>query len=70
MTDVAAAPAIIELAGVEKTYRSGRVGFRALNGVDLAIVAGEMVAITGRLAAARPRSSTSLPGSTGLRPAR
>jgi len=51
-----AAPALIELAGVEKTYRSaegrgragGRgVGFRALNGVDLAIAAGEMVAITG-----------------------
>ena len=54
MTGIAAAPAIIELAGVEKTYRSaggrggGRaVGFRALRGVDLAIAAGEMVAITG-----------------------
>jgi putative ABC transport system ATP-binding protein len=42
-----AAPAIIELAGVEKTYRSGRVDFRALRGVDLAIAAGETVAITG-----------------------
>jgi putative ABC transport system ATP-binding protein len=49
-----AAPAVIALAGVEKTYRpavgrrGGRgVGFRALNGVDLAIAAGEMVAITG-----------------------
>jgi putative ABC transport system ATP-binding protein len=38
---------IIELSGVEKTYRSGRVGFRALNGVDLAIDEGEMVAIIG-----------------------
>jgi putative ABC transport system ATP-binding protein len=45
---------IIQLAGVEKTYlsgggRAGRrgVGFRALNGVDLAIGAGELVAITG-----------------------
>jgi putative ABC transport system ATP-binding protein len=40
---------MIELAGVEKTYgRGGRgVGFRALKGVDLAIAAGEMVAITG-----------------------
>jgi putative ABC transport system ATP-binding protein len=47
VTGVAAPTAIIELAGVEKTYRSGRVGFRALNGVDLAIAAGEMVAITG-----------------------
>jgi putative ABC transport system ATP-binding protein len=47
VTGPAAAPPIIELAGVEKVYRSGRVGFRALNGVDLAITAGEMVAITG-----------------------
>ena len=47
MTGAVATPAIIGLAGVEKTYRSGRVGFRALSGVDLAIAAGEMVAITG-----------------------
>jgi putative ABC transport system ATP-binding protein len=54
VTSAAAAAAIIELAGVEKTYRSvggrrgGRgVGFRALNGVDMGIAAGEMVAITG-----------------------
>jgi putative ABC transport system ATP-binding protein len=54
VTGTAASPAIIELAGVEKTYRSmggrggGRgVGFRALRGVDLTIAAGEMVAITG-----------------------
>jgi putative ABC transport system ATP-binding protein len=44
--------AVIELAEVEKTYRGAggkgsAVGFRALNGVDLAIAAGEMVAITG-----------------------
>jgi putative ABC transport system ATP-binding protein len=46
--------AIIGLAGVQKTYRSagggrgGRGGgFHALHGVDLAIAAGEMVAITG-----------------------
>ncbi|MGD0603735.1 MAG: ABC transporter ATP-binding protein [Streptosporangiaceae bacterium] len=49
-----APPAIIELAGVEKIYHSaggrrGRrgVGSPALSGVDLAIAAGEMVAITG-----------------------
>jgi putative ABC transport system ATP-binding protein len=56
MTDPSATPALIELAGVEKTYRSagskGRAGgreavFSALNSVDLAITAGEMVAITG-----------------------
>jgi ABC-type glutathione transport system ATPase component len=44
---VASTAAVIELAGVEKTYRSGRISFRALNGVDLAITAGEIVAITG-----------------------
>jgi putative ABC transport system ATP-binding protein len=42
------APAIIELASAEKTYRSGRgVEFHALKGVDLTIIAGEMVAVTG-----------------------
>jgi ABC-type oligopeptide transport system ATPase subunit len=43
----AAGGPVIELAGVEKTYRSGRVGLRALRGVDLVVAAGEMVAITG-----------------------
>jgi len=41
---------IIELAGVTKTYRAGGARgaeFRALNGVDLLVTAGEMVAITG-----------------------
>ena len=38
---------IIALARVEKVYHSGRVGFPALSGVDLAIAAGEMVAVTG-----------------------
>jgi putative ABC transport system ATP-binding protein len=45
-----AAPPIIELAGVEKTYRTPGargVSFHALRGVDLAIAAGEMVAIIG-----------------------
>ncbi len=41
------ASAIIELAGVEKVYRSGHVGFPALSGVNLTVAAGEMVAITG-----------------------
>ena len=44
---VTSTAAVIELAGAEKTYRSGRISFCALNGVDLAIAAGEMVAITG-----------------------
>jgi putative ABC transport system ATP-binding protein len=55
VTGIAAAPAIIGLAGVEKTYRpgggkakgKGGVGFRALRGVDLVIAEGEMVAVTG-----------------------
>lgn len=38
---------LVVLAGVEKTYHSGRVPFRALRGIDLEIRAGEMVAITG-----------------------
>jgi putative ABC transport system ATP-binding protein len=41
-----AAP-VIELAGVEKVYRTGRVDFPALRGVDLSIAAGQMVAIVG-----------------------
>ncbi len=40
-------PALIELSGVEKTYRMGQVDSRALRGVDLAIGAGEMVAVVG-----------------------
>jgi len=38
---------LIELAGVEKVYRMGKVDARALNGVDLRIDAAEMVAIVG-----------------------
>ena len=38
---------LIELAGVEKVYRMGRVEYRALRGVDLVVEAGEMVAVVG-----------------------
>jgi putative ABC transport system ATP-binding protein len=38
---------LIELAGVEKVYRMGKVDYRALRGVDLVIGAGEMVAVVG-----------------------
>jgi putative ABC transport system ATP-binding protein len=41
-----AAP-LIELAGVEKTYRTGKLEYRALRGVDLTIARGEMVAVVG-----------------------
>jgi putative ABC transport system ATP-binding protein len=45
--DGAATAPIIELAGAAKAYRTGRLEFLALRGVDLTIAAGEMVAITG-----------------------
>jgi putative ABC transport system ATP-binding protein len=38
---------LVELAGVEKVYRTGKVEFQALRGVDLSIDDGEMVAIVG-----------------------
>jgi putative ABC transport system ATP-binding protein len=38
---------LIELAGVEKVYRMGKVDYRALRGVDLAIEPGEMIAVVG-----------------------
>ncbi len=38
---------LIELAGVEKTYRMGKLDYRALSGVDLSIAPGEMVAVVG-----------------------
>jgi putative ABC transport system ATP-binding protein len=41
------APPLIELAGVEKVYRTGKVEYRALRGVNLAIESGDMVAIVG-----------------------
>jgi putative ABC transport system ATP-binding protein len=39
--------AIIELAGVRKTYRSGSIEFEALRGVDTRIDEGEYVAVIG-----------------------
>ena len=44
---VATRAPLIELAGVEKVYRMGKVDYRALRGVDLSIAAGEMVAVVG-----------------------
>ena len=38
---------LIELAGVEKVYRTGKIEFTALRGVDLTIDDGDMVAIVG-----------------------
>lgn len=44
---VAAAPALIELIGVTKTYGQGAVAMQALRGVDLVVHEGEFVAIMG-----------------------
>jgi putative ABC transport system ATP-binding protein len=38
---------LIELSGVEKVYRTGKLEYHALRGVDLTIEEGEMVAIVG-----------------------
>ncbi len=48
MTRAAARPrTVIELSAVRKTYRTGAIEFEALRGIDLAIDAGEYVAIMG-----------------------
>ncbi|MFN3974609.1 MAG: ABC transporter ATP-binding protein [Dehalococcoidia bacterium] len=38
---------IVQLSGVERVYRTGAIEVRALQGVDLSIYSGEMVAIMG-----------------------
>lgn len=40
-------PPIIRLRGIEKVYRSGRVQYPALRGIDLDVGAGELLAIVG-----------------------
>ena len=39
--------ALIRLSGITKTYGSGQAAFQALKGIDLAIGAGEFVAVMG-----------------------
>jgi len=53
------AAAVIELRSVRKTYRLGTHTVPALQGVDLRVTAGEMVALTGPSGSGRARSSTS-----------
>ena len=43
----ATAAPLITLERVEKTYRTGKLEYRALRGVNLSIQAGEMVAVVG-----------------------
>lgn len=43
----AAGHPLIELVGVERIYRMGKVDYRALRGVDLRVDSGEMVAVVG-----------------------
>lgn len=38
---------LIRLEGVEKVYRTGRIEYRALRGVDLTVDPGELVAVIG-----------------------
>src|SRR5512133_862606 len=40
-------PVLIELSGVHKVYRTGKLEYPALRGVDLEIRDGDMVAIVG-----------------------
>jgi putative ABC transport system ATP-binding protein len=46
-TELQTAAPLIELMGVEKVYRTGKLEYPALRGVDLTIEEGEMVAIVG-----------------------
>ena len=46
-TPIGTGPPLIELEGVTKVYKTGKLEFEALRGVDLSIDAGDMVAIVG-----------------------
>jgi putative ABC transport system ATP-binding protein len=47
LREVETRPTLIDLDGVEKVYRTGKLAYPALRGVDLTIEEGEMVAIVG-----------------------
>jgi lipoprotein-releasing system ATP-binding protein len=45
--DARAAGALLQAQGVQKSFRSGAAELRVLNGVDLAVERGEMIAVVG-----------------------
>ena len=47
MTPIAPSDAVIELRGVHKTYRLGQHVIPALQGIDLSVQRGELLALTG-----------------------
>ncbi|MEU3397140.1 hypothetical protein [Streptomyces filamentosus] len=55
---------LLVATGVRKIYRTGSVGVTALDDPDLVVRHGELVAVMGRPAPARPPCSTVSPGST------
>jgi DNA-binding CsgD family transcriptional regulator len=58
-------PPLIELAGVEKVYRMGKLDYRALRGVDLSIAGGEMVAVVGPSGSGKSTILNMLTGASG-----
>jgi len=47
VADTSSTSSVIKLSGVEKVYRTGRVEYPALRGVDLEVASGELVAVVG-----------------------
>jgi len=45
---------LIRLSGITKTYGNGQAAFQALKGIDLAIDAGDFVAVMGPAGPANP----------------
>ncbi|MGI9647400.1 MAG: ABC transporter ATP-binding protein [Acidimicrobiia bacterium] len=47
VADAGSTGSVVQLSGVEKVYRTGRVEYPALRGVDLEVASGELVAVVG-----------------------